>query len=110
MHHVLHLRCLYCTERSRPLLDEVGRGCRARYASPRAVHRRHLTPTEETMARSHLCLIFLDTIETMRILVVEDDVKMAGLIRRGLVEAGLAADIASTGDDALWMGAATEYD
>jgi two-component system, OmpR family, response regulator len=46
----------------------------------------------------------------MRILVVEDDVKMAGLIRRGLVEEGLAADIASTGDDALWMGAATEYD
>jgi two-component system OmpR family response regulator len=46
----------------------------------------------------------------MRILVVEDDVKMAALIRRGLVEEGLAADIASTGDDALWMGAATEYD
>jgi two-component system, OmpR family, response regulator len=46
----------------------------------------------------------------MRILVVEDDVKMAGLIRRGLVEEGLAADIASTGDDALWMGTATEYD
>ena len=46
----------------------------------------------------------------MRILVAEDDVKMAGLIRRGLVEEGLAADIASTGDDALWMAAATEYD
>jgi two-component system, OmpR family, response regulator len=46
----------------------------------------------------------------MRVLVVEDDVKMAGLIRRGLVEEGLAADIAGTGDDALWMAAATEYD
>lgn len=46
----------------------------------------------------------------MRILVVEDDVKMAGLLRRGLVEEGLSADIARTGDDALWMAAATEYD
>ncbi len=48
--------------------------------------------------------------QAMRILVVEDDVKMASLLRRGLVEEGLAADIASTGDDALWMAGATEYD
>ncbi len=46
----------------------------------------------------------------MRILVVEDDVKMAALLRRGLVEEGFAADIAATGDDAIWMGQATEYD
>jgi two-component system OmpR family response regulator len=46
----------------------------------------------------------------MRVLVVEDDVKMAGLLRRGLVEEGLAADVARTGDDALWMARATEYD
>jgi two-component system OmpR family response regulator len=46
----------------------------------------------------------------VRVLVVEDDVKMAGLLRRGLVEEGLAADIARTGDDALWMAQATEYD
>jgi two-component system OmpR family response regulator len=46
----------------------------------------------------------------VRVLVVEDDVKMAGLVRRGLVEEGLAADIARTGDDALWMAQATEYD
>ena len=43
-------------------------------------------------------------------LVVEDDVKMASLLRRGLVEEGLAADVARTGDDALWMAEATEYD
>ena len=43
-------------------------------------------------------------------LVVEDDVKMASLIRRGLVEEGLATDVASTGDDAVWMATATEYD
>ncbi|MBA2642419.1 MAG: response regulator transcription factor [Actinobacteria bacterium] len=46
----------------------------------------------------------------MRVLVVEDDVKMAGLLRRGLSEEGLSADVARTGDDALWMAAATEYD
>jgi two-component system OmpR family response regulator len=46
----------------------------------------------------------------MRVLVVEDDVKMASLIRRGLVEEGLATDVASTGDDAVWMATATEYD
>ena len=43
-------------------------------------------------------------------LVVEDDVKMAGLLRRGLGEEGLSADVARTGDDALWMADATEYD
>jgi two-component system, OmpR family, response regulator len=46
----------------------------------------------------------------MRVLVVEDDVKMAGLIRRGMCEEGLAADVAIKGEDALWMAQANEYD
>src|ERR687896_807312 len=46
----------------------------------------------------------------MRILVVEDDPKMAGLLRRGLQEDGHAADVAGIGDDALWMAQAVEYD
>jgi two-component system, OmpR family, response regulator len=46
----------------------------------------------------------------MRVLVVEDEMKMGGLLRRGLREDGHAADVARTGDDALWMAAATEYD
>jgi two-component system, OmpR family, response regulator len=46
----------------------------------------------------------------MRVLVVEDDVKMAGLLRRGLLEEGYAVDVARTGDDAVWMGQAVEYD
>ena len=46
----------------------------------------------------------------MRVLVVEDEVKMAALLRRGLVEEGLSADVARSGEDALWMAAATEYD
>jgi two-component system, OmpR family, response regulator len=46
----------------------------------------------------------------MRVLVVEDDVRMAALLRRGFAEEGLSADVARTGDDALWMAAAIEYD
>jgi two-component system, OmpR family, response regulator len=46
----------------------------------------------------------------MRILVVEDEKKMAALIRRGLREEGFAVDVTERGEDALWMAAATEYD
>jgi two-component system OmpR family response regulator len=46
----------------------------------------------------------------MRVLVVEDDVKLASMIRRGLQEYGMAADVAVKGPDALWMAGATEYD
>jgi two-component system, OmpR family, response regulator MprA len=46
----------------------------------------------------------------MRILIVEDDVKMAGLMRRGLREEGMAADVAERGEDAIWIAGSTEYD
>jgi two-component system OmpR family response regulator len=46
----------------------------------------------------------------MRMLIVEDEVKMASLIRRGLREEGVAADVAVKGEDALWMAGATDYD
>ena len=46
----------------------------------------------------------------MRVLVVEDEVKLAGLIRRGLREEGVLADVAIKGEDALWMAEATVYD
>src|ERR671922_1355809 len=46
----------------------------------------------------------------MRVLIVEDHVKMAGLIRRGLRKEGMAVDVAVKGEDALWMAGATEYD
>jgi two-component system OmpR family response regulator len=46
----------------------------------------------------------------VRALVVEDELKMAALVRRGLVEEGYAADVARTGEDALWMAQATPYD
>jgi two-component system OmpR family response regulator len=46
----------------------------------------------------------------MRVLVVEDELKMAGLLLRGFRNDGHAADLARTGEDALWMSAATAYD
>ncbi len=46
----------------------------------------------------------------MRILIVEDDEKLAGLLRRGLVEEGHGADVAARGEDALWMAGASPYD
>lgn len=46
----------------------------------------------------------------MRVLVVEDQPKLAALLARGLREEGHAADIAGRGEDALWMAGAAPYD
>jgi two-component system OmpR family response regulator len=46
----------------------------------------------------------------MRILVVEDEVKMAALLRRGLSEEGLNVDVADEGERALLMAGAGDYD
>jgi two-component system OmpR family response regulator len=46
----------------------------------------------------------------MRVLVVEDESRMATIICRSLVKEGLAADQAPDGEQALWMAQATEYD
>jgi two-component system, OmpR family, response regulator len=46
----------------------------------------------------------------MRVLVVEDDVEMADLIQRGLVEEGFAVDVAPTGEDALTCARSSRYD
>src|SRR5438270_12970178 len=46
----------------------------------------------------------------MRVLIVEDKVKMASLLRRALRGEGMLADVAIKGEDALWMAAATGYD
>ena len=48
--------------------------------------------------------------KAVRALIIEDEVKMAGLIRRGLLEEGYAADVAPNGEDAVWMADSTEYD
>jgi len=46
----------------------------------------------------------------MRVLIVEDELRMASLIRRGLTNEGLAVDVAVRGADALWMAEAHDYD
>jgi two-component system OmpR family response regulator len=46
----------------------------------------------------------------VRVLVVEDEVKLASLIRKALREQRMLADIAVNGEDALWMAEATPYD
>jgi two-component system OmpR family response regulator len=46
----------------------------------------------------------------VRVLVVEDKLKLATVLRRGLGKEGLSADIAATGEEALWMAASTPYD
>jgi two-component system OmpR family response regulator len=46
----------------------------------------------------------------MNVLVVEDEVKMAALIRRGLSEQGLTVDVAGSGEDAAAMARSSTYD
>jgi len=46
----------------------------------------------------------------MRVLVVDDEPKLAALVARALREEGHAADLASNGTDALWMAQAAPYD
>jgi len=46
----------------------------------------------------------------VRVLVVEDEVKMARAIRRGLEQEGYAVDIALDGDEALYLGSENDYD
>ena len=47
---------------------------------------------------------------SVRVLIVEDDVRMAAAIRRGLRAEGVVADVATRGEDALWMAGATDFD
>jgi two-component system OmpR family response regulator len=46
----------------------------------------------------------------VRILVVEDSVKMAALLTKGLEREGYAVDVAGSGRDAVWMAAENDYD
>ena len=46
----------------------------------------------------------------MRVLIVEDEQKLAQLLARGLREEGHAADVAAECEEALWMARAVPYD
>ncbi len=46
----------------------------------------------------------------MRVLVVEDEPRMAALVERVLREEGAAVDVTASGEDAVWMAASTPYE
>ncbi len=46
----------------------------------------------------------------MRVLVVEDEAKVAAAVRRGLEAEGFAVDVAGNGDDGRWMAEENDYD
>jgi two-component system OmpR family response regulator len=48
--------------------------------------------------------------DAVRVLIVEDELRMASLIRRGLVGEGIAADTVASGEEALWRAQAHDYD
>ena len=45
----------------------------------------------------------------MRVLIVEDEVRMANVIRRSLSREGIATDVANDGSRAIAMAAAVDY-
>jgi DNA-binding response OmpR family regulator len=46
----------------------------------------------------------------VRVLIVEDETKVAAAVRRGLEAEGFAVDLALTGTDGLWMATENSYD
>jgi two-component system OmpR family response regulator len=46
----------------------------------------------------------------MRVLVAEDDLRMASMLRRGLTEDGYTVDVVGDGPDALWRAKEHDYD
>jgi len=46
----------------------------------------------------------------MRVLVVEDDTRMASMLRRGLAEDGYAVDVTADGLEAVWHAEEIDYD
>ena len=46
----------------------------------------------------------------MRVLLVEDEIKMARAVRRGLEQEGYAVDVAPDGEEAVFQAAENEYD
>jgi len=51
-----------------------------------------------------------NTVRVMRLLVVEDDIRMASMLRRGLTEEGYSVDVTSDGHEAVWQGVEIDYD
>jgi two-component system, OmpR family, response regulator len=52
----------------------------------------------------------LPSVRDMRALVVEDEVRTAALLKRGLTEEGYAVDVATDGPDGVWQATEFRYD
>jgi two-component system, OmpR family, response regulator len=46
----------------------------------------------------------------VRVLIIEDELRMAALLKRGLEEDGYAVDVVGTGTDAVWQANEFSYD
>lgn len=46
----------------------------------------------------------------MRLLIVDDEIRLAAHLKRGLEAEGFAVDVANDGTDGLWMATENEYD
>ena len=46
----------------------------------------------------------------MRVLIVEDQLKLANVLRSGMRKHGVVADLVRRGEDAVWMASSTRYD
>src|SRR5690349_11142128 len=56
-----------------------------------------------------MCTSGLVRVVGVRVLVAEDNVRMARLLRRGLEENGYAVDVVASGTEAVWMGEENQY-
>src|SRR5262249_39188439 len=72
---------------------------------------RHAGGQPRAPARSHNSLTNCWNYQrAMRVLIVEDEPKMAALIRRGLRAEGVNADVVGRGEEAVVQGGASPYD
>jgi len=61
--------------------------------------------------QAHICISSGGhTVGVVRALVVEDEVRTAALLRRGLLEEGYAVDVAVDGPDGVWQATEFRYD
>jgi two-component system, OmpR family, response regulator len=100
-----HLRPQAGVERVEGLVEQD----QARFRCQRPGQRHALLLSDEGNG-SHLAFIFSGIVVDMNVLVVEDEVKMAALLRRGLSEQALTVDVAGTGEDAISMARSSIYD
>jgi DNA-binding response OmpR family regulator len=71
---------------------------------------RDLTLTASVELRVMFTLGLPATMESMRVLVIEDDVRLARTLLRGLEEAGFTVDLAAAGDEGFDAAVATPFD